>query len=160
MQKYLSDKTFSDIGELFYRAGKDLQVSAPSSMGTLLAYSFMGVGTSYKGKTEIRYQELGNLLEVFEESMKKLGGAKAGEKTFLDGFDPAVVVLKGAKTDSEAKKLLPKASEEAKKGSDNTATMLAKFGRIAFKGEASRTIVDPGSVFASLMIRTLSETFN
>ena len=52
------------------------------------------------------------------------------------------------------------AYEEAKKGSDGTTNMLAKFGRIAFKGEESRTILDPGSVFASLMIRTLAETFS
>ena len=159
VQKYLFGKTFSDIGELFYRAGKDLQASAASSMGTLLAFGFMGVGKAFKGKNEIHYQELGVVLEAFEEALKKLGGAKVGDKTFLDGFDPAVVVLKAAKSDEEAKTLLPKAYETAKKGSDNTTTMLAKFGRIAFKGEESRTILDPGSVFASLMIKTLAEVF-
>ena len=159
VQKYLSGKTFSDIGELFYRAGKDMQAAAASSMGTLLAFGFMGVGKAFKGKSEIHYKELGSLLEAFEEALKKLGGARVGDKTFLDGFDPAVLVLKNAKSDQEAKILLPKAYEAAKKGSDNTTTMLAKFGRIAFKGEESRSILDPGSVFASLMIKTLAEVF-
>lgn len=91
VQKYLFGKTFSDIGELFYRAGKDLQASAASSMGTLLAFGFMGVGKAFKGKNEIHYQELGAVLEAYEEALEKLGGAKVGDKTFLDGFDPGSV---------------------------------------------------------------------
>lgn len=67
------------------------QNSAASSMGTLLAFGFMGVGKTFKGKTEIHYQELGAVLEAFEEALKKLGGAKVGDKTFLDGFDPGSV---------------------------------------------------------------------
>ena len=160
VQNYLKGKTFSDIGELFYRAGKDMQVSAASSLGTLLAFGFMGAGKAFRGRTEIHYRELAEVLAAFEDAVKQLGGAKVGDKTFLDGFDPAVSVLKAAATDAEAKALLKKAYEEAKKGSDGTTNMLAKFGRIAFKGEESRTILDPGSVFASLMIRTLAETFS
>lgn len=160
VQNYLKGKTFSDIGELFYRAGKDMQVSAASSLGTLLAFGFMGAGKAFRGRTEIHYRELAEVLAAFEDAVKQLGGAKVGDKTFLDGFDPAVSVLKSAATDAEAKTLLRKAYEEAKKGSDGTTNMLAKFGRIAFKGEESRTILDPGSVFASLMIRTLAETFS
>ena len=155
---YLEGKTFNDIGELFYRAGKDMQVSAASSLGTLLAFGFMGVGKELKGKTEIHYQDLAAALTAFEESVEKLGGAKPGDKTFLDGFDPAVQVLSEATSDQEAKALLWQAAEAAKKGANSTTGMLAKFGRIAFKGEDSRTILDPGSVFASLMIRTLAET--
>ena len=155
---YLEGKNFNDIGELFYRAGKDMQVSAASSLGTLLAFGFMGVGKELKGKTEIRYQDLAAALSAFEESVESLGGAKPGDKTFLDGFAPAVEVLSKAASDQEAKALLWQAAEAARKGSDSTTNMLAKFGRIAFKGEESRTILDPGSVFASLMIRTLAET--
>ena len=159
VKRYLDGKVFRDIGELFYRTGKDMQVAAASSMGTLLSFGLMGVGSKFRGRTEIRYQELADLLEAFEEAVQKLGGAKVGDKTFLDGFDPAVAVLKTAKSDEEAKELLGKASQAAKQGSDATTTMVARFGRIAFKGEASRTILDPGSVFAALMIRTLAETF-
>ena len=159
VRNYLEGKTFSDIGELFYRAGKDMQVSAASSMGTLLSFGLMGVGRAFRGRTEIRYRELADLLEAFENAVKKLGGAEVGDKTFLDGFDPAVVLLKTAESDEETKALLPKASEAARQGAESTTGMIAKFGRIAFKGEASRTILDPGSVFASLMIGTLAETF-
>ncbi len=155
---YLDGKNFNDIGELFYRAGKDMQVSAASSLGTLLAFGFMGVGKRFKGRTELRYQDLSGMLSAFEESVQQLGGARVGDKTFLDGFDPAVRVMSQACSDQEAKDLLWQAAEAARKGSDGTRDMLAKFGRIAFKGEDSRTILDPGSVFASLMIRTLAET--
>lgn len=159
VKKYLNGKNFSDIGELFYRMGKVMQASAASSMGTLLAFGFMGVGKAFRGRTEIRHQELAAVLEAFEQAVMKLGGAKVGDKTFLDGFHPAVEVLKAATTDDEARTLLPQAAAAAKQGSDATVGMLAKFGRIAFRGEESRAILDPGSVLAALIIKTLAETF-
>lgn len=158
VQHYLEGKTFSDIGELFYRVGKKMQASAASSMGTLVAFGFMGVGKAFRGRTEIRCQELGDLLAAFEQAIMKLGGAKPGDKTFLDGLHPAVEVLKSATTDDEARALLPRAAQAAKEGSDKTTTMVARFGRIAFRGEASRSILDPGSVLAAFIVRTLAES--
>lgn len=158
VQHYLEGKTFSDIGELFYRVGKKMQASAASSMGTLVAFGFMGVGKAFRGRTEIRCQELGDLLAAFEQAIMKLGGAKPGDKTFLDGLHPAVEVLKSATTDDETRALLPRAAQAAKEGSDKTTTMVARFGRIAFRGEASRSILDPGSVLAAFIVRTLAES--
>ena len=159
VQNYLKGKKFDDIGEIFYRAGKDMTVSAPSSLGTLMAFGFIGAGKALRGRSTITYQEIGDMLKAFEEAVMKLGGAKVGDKTFLDGFDPAVVTLSGADSADAVKALLDKAAEEAAKGAEGTRNMLAKFGRIAFKGEAARGIIDPGSVFASLIVRTIAETF-
>ena len=159
VQNYLKGKKFDDIGEIFYRAGKDMTVSAPSSLGTLMAFGFIGAGKALRGRSTITYQEIGDMLKAFEEAVMKLGGAKVGDKTFLDGFDPAVVTLSGADSAEAVKALLDKAAEEAAKGAEGTRNMLAKFGRIAFKGEAARGIIDPGSVFASLIIKTVAETF-
>ncbi len=160
VKAYLEGKTFSDIGEMFYRAGKNMQVAAASSMGTLIAYGFMGIGKAYRGRTEVSYRELADMLETFEKAVMELGGAGVGDKTFLDGFDPAVRVLKQAVAEkTETRPLLRAAYEAARRGSEATTDMIAKFGRIAFRGEESRTILDPGSVFAAHMIRTIAETF-
>ena len=43
-------------------------------------------------------------------------------------------------------------------GVDATVGMVARFGRIAFRGEDSRSILDPGSVLAAFIVRTLAES--
>lgn len=158
-QKTLKARNFNDVGELLYAAGKTMSETASSSLGTLVAFGFIGAGKAVKGKSEIMPIELGTILEAFEEAVMHLGGAKVGDKTFLDGFDPAVKAVKAADSDTAVPAALHKAARAAKAGSDNTTNMLAKFGRIAVRGEGSRGILDPGSVLAALLIQTLADTF-
>lgn len=155
----LDGRTFNDVGEVLYSAGKTISETASSSLGTLVAFGFIGAGKAVKGKSEIMPIELGTVLSAFEEAIMHLGGAKVGDKTFLDGFDPAVQVVRAAKTDEEVPEALRKAAVAAKEGSDGTTKLLAKFGRIAVRGEESRSILDPGSVLAALLVDTLAKTF-
>jgi len=157
VDKMLQAHTLSDMGELFYAVGKNFSVAAPSSLGTLLSFGFIGAGKALRGKSEVGYKEFADALEQFELAVEQLGGAKKGDKTFLDGFVPAVEVLKQAQTDAQARALLPEAAKAARAGADAATDMVAKFGRISFKGEESRGIVDPGSVFASLLIKTIAD---
>ncbi|SHI04225.1 dihydroxyacetone kinase, C-terminal domain [Sporobacter termitidis DSM 10068] len=148
-----------DIGMLFFQAGKTMSVYAPSSLGTLIAFGLMDAGKSMKGNKVISGCDLSVLLEEFESAIMKRGKAKPGEKTFLDGFDPAVCVLKAATSEDEIPAALRSAAMEAHHGAMSTVGMLAKYGRIAVRGEDSRQILDPGAVVASLMITALAETF-
>ena len=159
MDRMLSAHTLSDVGELFYAVGKNFAIAAPSSLGTLLSFGFIGAGKALRGKSEVSYSEFAGALEEFEKAIMSLGNAKVGDKTFLDGFDPAVQVLKAAGSDEEVRASLPAAAEAAKAGAEHATDLVAKFGRISFRGEGSRGIVDPGSVFASLMIKTIAEVF-
>lgn len=147
-----------DIGLLFYQAGKTMSVYAPSSLGTLIAFGFMDTGKSLEGKKAISGCDISGLLEIFENAIIERGKAKLGEKTFLDGFDPAVRVLKEAKSEDEIPAALHRAAMEAHHGAIRTVGMLAKFGRIAIRGEDSRQILDPGAIVASLMIVALADT--
>jgi dihydroxyacetone kinase-like protein len=147
-----------DIGMLFYQAGKTMSAYAPSSLGTLLAFGLMDAGKAMKGKKTIYGCDISQLLEVFENAIMEKGKAKPGEKTFLDGFDPAVRVLKEVKSEDELPAALQKAAIEAHHGAMSTVGMVAKYGRISVRGEDSRQILDPGAVVASLMITALAET--
>ena len=147
-----------DIGGLFYQAGKIMSAFAPSSLGTLIAFGFIDVGKSMKGNKEILGCDISRLLEVFQNAIMERGKAKPGEKTFLDGFAPAVRVLREVKSEDEIPAALRHAAMKAQHGAMSTIGMLAKFGRIAVRGEDSRQILDPGAVVASLMITALADT--
>ncbi len=66
----------------------------PSTMGTLMASGLMQAGKVLRGKTEIEKEDLATFFMAYEEGVMNRGKAAIGEKTFLDGLDPAVEAMK------------------------------------------------------------------
>lgn len=146
--------TESDAGKLIYMAGKAMSTAVPSTMGTLMASGLMQAGKVLKGKTDIEFSDIVDLYAAYEEGVMNRGKAKVNEKTFLDGIDPAVISLKESLANNlNIKEAADKAYHAAQEGYENTATMLAVHGRAATRGEASRTLKDPGACVAVLMMK-------
>ncbi len=150
----------ADAGKLLYAAGKAMSIAVPSTMGTLMASGLMQAGKVLKGKTELEEADITALFAAYMEGVQNRGKAKIGEKTFLDGMNPAVMALGNAVR--EGKPLL-EASREAEKAScegfENTASMIAVHGRAATRGEMSRTLKDPGAAVAVLIMKALVKSF-
>jgi len=144
----------NDIGVIFYCAGKEFNKVASSSMGTLLAFGLMNIGKEYQGKTEIADEDVVNILRLLANGVKRIGKANEGEKTFLDGVYPAIKAMEEHKGEDLITQL-EKGLEGAKSGVDNAKMMKAVHGRIAFKGDDSIGIIDPGSVVAMLIVQGL-----
>lgn len=146
--------THTDAGKLLYDAGKAMSTAVPSTMGTLMASGLMQAGKALKGKESLEIQDWVNLFEAYFDGVVNRGKAKVGDKTFLDGLYPAVSALKRAaeegKTIEEAAIEATKAAEE---GFENTTTMIAVHGRAATRGEASRSLKDPGAAVAALLMK-------
>lgn len=146
--------TESDAGKLIYMAGKAMSTAVPSTMGTLMASGLMQAGKVLKGKTDIEFSDIVDLYAAYEKGVMNRGKAKVNEKTFLDGIDPAVISLKESLANNlNIKEAADKAYQAAQEGYENTATMLAVHGRAATRGEASRTLKDPGACVAVLMMK-------
>ncbi len=161
MHAYVSQaEEDADLGKLFYQAGKEMNIHASSSLGTLISSGFMEAGKVFKGQTELNGCGLAQFLEAIEDGIVKRGKAAVGEKTFLDGFHPAVEVMLANKDEDRVLLTLREAASAAQQGSAATVGMLAKWGRAARRGEDSRQILDPGSVVAALIVSTLSDTVN
>lgn len=154
----VADSEETDIGKIFYNAGKKMSSAVPSTMGTLMASGLMQAGMALKGKDVLSLGDIVQLFEAYKQGVEFRGKAKAGEKTFLDGIDPAVDSLKEDLAKGEtilvAARNALKASE---KGSEMTKTMLAVHGRAATRGENSRELLDAGSVVAVLMMQGFLE---
>lgn len=143
----------TDIGKLLYVAGKSMASAVPSTMGTLMASGFMNAGKALKGKTEISLSDLYDFFNAYMEGVSLRGKAKVGEKTFLDGMDPAVQSLgDSVKKGLPLQKAAQNAYDSAKAGFEKTNTMIAVHGRAATRGEASLTLLDPGAAVAMLMM--------
>ncbi len=143
----------TDIGKLFYMAGKAMAEAVPSTMGTLMASGLLQAGKALKGKTELSLADTAELFDAFMQGVELRGKAKPGEKTFLDGMAPAVEALRaGSEAGCGLLEAACNAAEAARNGSELTKTMIAVHGRAAARGEKSRELLDPGSVVAVLIM--------
>ncbi|MDO9492260.1 DAK2 domain-containing protein [Acetobacterium sp.] len=70
--------------------------------------------------------------------------AVVGDKSMMDAIFPATEVIRSSTDDM--KTTLENAAQAARTGSDNTAGMLAKFGRARYIGDRCLGHKDPGSV--------------
>lgn len=154
VSEYLKTLDQNDVGMRFYQAGKYFNQVASSSMGTLLSAGFMNVGKKLKGKTEITEEDFYNIIFGIAEAIQNIGKAKEGEKTFLDGIFPAVRELE---KEGDITEKLSKALIASKEGVEKAKNLVGKHGRIAFRGEDSIGITDPGSVVAMLLVQGLKE---
>ncbi len=148
----------ADIGKLSYFAGKAMSTAVPSTMGTLMAQGFMQAGKALRGKEALDEVGAAAFFEAFFNGVQKLGGAQIGEKTFLDGMDGSLAVLKkGAENGISLNESAPLIISAAEKDLQNTTSLVAKHGRAALRGEASRTLIDPGAAVAKLMLCTFAD---
>ena len=142
-----TDYDAADVGRLAYQAGKAMATAVPSTMGTLMASGLMNAGKRLKGQEEAADAIF---FEAYFDGVQNRGKAQPGEKTFLDGLAPAVQALKDGKTPQET-------AEIAWDAFQNTKGMLAKHGRMAIRGEASRELLDPGAAVAALLMKGYAE---
>lgn len=152
-----SDET--DAGKFLYKAGKAMSTAVPSTMGTLMASGLMQAGKVLKGKTELEISDIVAMFEAYLEGVANRGKAKVGEKTFLDGLDPAVKALKAAVEEGDdLVAAAKKAREAAEAGFEHTTTMIAVHGRAATRGEASKELQDPGAAVAMLIMKAFEKS--
>jgi dihydroxyacetone kinase-like protein len=154
----VSDGSEPDLGKLLYKAGKTMGNKVPSTMGTLMAAGLMRAGKTLKGKTELSGADAVSLFEAYEAGVADLGKAKLGDKTFLDGFHPGVQVLKAeVEAGVSLEEAFGKAAAAAWNGFEQTTTMIAVHGRAATRGEASRSLKDPGAAVAALIMKAVAD---
>lgn len=151
--KFLETNLEIDLGKVVFRCGKVFNEFAPSSLGTILAFGFMGMSKSLKGKTEVGLGEVTEALENGVNYIMEKAHSKAGEKTILDAFVPAIEALKA---NSESLTVaFEKAAIAAGEGSESTKNMLSVHGRASYYGEKSLGVLDGGSVVGKLIFEAI-----
>lgn len=153
------DSEETDAGKLLYGAGKAMSVAVPSTMGTLMASGLMQAGKVLKGKTKLEDMDIVDVFQGYFDGVMNRGKAKVGDKTFLDGLAPAIEAMREALTDAKSlKEAASKAAKAAESGFENTTTMIAVHGRAATRGEASRSLKDPGAAVAMLLMKAFEKS--
>ena len=157
----VEDGAITDAGKLLFAAGKAMANKVPSTMGSLMATGLKQAGKDLKGKESLEDGDIVQIFASYEAGVAKLGGAKVGDKTFLDGIHPAVESLQASLDAGESlAEMAGKAAQAAEEGFKATTTMLAVHGRAATRGEASRELEDPGAYVAALILNAFEKSVN
>lgn len=151
----VNDDETLDCGRMLYMAGKAMSTAVPSTMGTLMASGLMAAGIALKGKKELCTDDIITLFKAFEEGVMKRGKAAIGDKTFLDGLHPGIMVMEREAGVRDLHTIAQVAFTAAMNGYEQTQGMLAVHGRAAARGEASRELKDPGAYVGMLLMKAL-----
>ena len=155
--EYLKTAEEKDLGRLMMACGKVFNASAPSSLGTITSFGFMGMAKALRGKEVVSFEEAAGAMLIGVENIMKKAESKVGEKTILDSLYPGVLAL--VKYASDPKTAVMEAVKAAAEGSEATKQMRAVHGRAAYSGERSLGILDGGAVVGKLIFKGIADYY-
>jgi len=140
-----------NINEIFNVIGRDLMIKHGGTSGTLLGMAF----TKYS-KNDIKKfdeKEFVNYLFTLNETIKKLGKAKIGDKTMIDSLEPAYISARESmEKNDNLIKIIKNARDAAEYGMKFSINIESKKGRSSYIGDRSIGYQDPGCTFIFYML--------
>lgn len=153
--EFLATAEENDLGKLLMACGKVFNAAAPSSLGTITTFGFMGIARALKGHEEVGFAEAAAALLAGVENIMAKAEAKPGEKTIIDSLYPgAQALVKNAQDPAAA---VASAAAAAAEGAEATRQMRAVHGRAAYSAERSIGILDGGSVVGALIFKGIAD---
>ncbi len=138
-----------DMGTNFMLCSQAFVKKSGSSFGTLIAFSFMNISKTLKGKTECNHEDIINILEIALKTIQERGKTKLGDKTIADSLNLIIKKLKDNSNYSEVFKSATKQALEDFKGKK------ILIGRARMFEDKTKDLDDPGM----LALNKLSEVF-
>ena len=143
------NKFSDDMGVNFMICSQAFVKKSGSSFGTLIAFSFMNVSKSLKGKKECNHEDIISIFETALKTIQERGKTKLGDKTIVDSLDLIIKKLKQSSNYSEVFKSATKQALENFKGKK------ILIGRARMFEDKTKDLDDPGM----LVLNKLSEAF-
>jgi hypothetical protein len=125
-----------------------------SSLGTLVALSFIAIGKSLAGRITLESSEVSEIFKLALETMTTQGGAKLGDKTVLDSLDAVANALESREGTQ------PLAARAAVAASEILYTFRgqqSRVGRARMFGEKSIDQDDPGMLAVAILTRAFAD---
>ena len=143
------NKFSDDMGANFMICSQAFVKKSGSSFGTLIAFSFMNISKSLKGKKECNHEDIISIFKTALKTIQERGKTKLGDKTIVDSLDLIIKKLKDNKNYPEVFKSATKQALEDFKGKK------ILIGRARMFEDKTKDLDDPGM----LALNKLSEIF-
>ena len=132
------NKFSDDMGTNFMICSQAFVKKSGSSFGTLIAFSFMDISKSLKGKKECNHEDIINIFKTALKTILERGKTNLGDKTIADSLDLIIKKLKDNKNYSEVFKSATKQALEDFKGKK------ILIGRARMFEDKTKDLDDPG----------------
>ena len=143
VQESLNNKKPAELTDAFKQVAMALISKVGGASGPLYGTAFLEMAKKSKDTTD-----LGELFTAANAGVKKRGGAKVGDKTMVDVFEPlAEKLTQGSLEQSEIDEAV-----------ESTEDLVAKKGRASYLGERSVGHLDPGAMSSGYLFSALIET--
>ena len=143
------NKFSDDMSANFMICSQAFVKKSGSSFGTLIAFSFMNISKSLKGKKECNHEDIISIFKTALKTIQERGKTKLGDKTIVDSLDLIIKKLKDNKNYPEVFKAATKQALEDFKGKK------ILIGRARMFEDKTKDLDDPGM----LALNKLSEAF-
>lgn len=143
----VADDLPDDVGKACMESAKAMTKVSGSSFGTLMGIALMAAAKLTKGRTDVAWSELPDLLQAAMDAMIARGGANIGDKTMLDSLNAVIAALRQAEVDQMA----AVASVASTEALNAFRGQQCKIGRARIFGEKTIGMDDPGMVAIKMM---------
>ena len=138
-----------DMGANFTVCSQAFVKKSGSSFGTLIAFSFMNISKSLKGKRECNHDDIVNIFETALKTIQERGKTKLGDKTIADSLD---LIIKKLKDNSNYSEVFQSATKQALENFKGKKILI---GRARMFEDKTKNLDDPGM----LALNRLTEAF-
>ena len=145
-----ADELPEDLGLALLQCAQAFTKSSGSSYGTLMAKGMMSVAKAVKGRTEVPFSEVSELVAGARDQMQALGKAELGGKTVLDSLDAVAAATAGKSDPGEVTDAAAGAVDAAL---DAFRGKRATVGRARIFGEKSEGLDDPGMLAMARIVK-------
>lgn len=129
-----------DVGQALMQVAQAFTRISGSTYGTLLALGLMSAAKSTRGRTDVPWSEVPELLGAAATAMMARSKGQLGQKTVLDAIDAARAAMQG----QPPEKMLPAAAAAVDQCLDAFRDKPAQLGRARIFAEKSIGMDDPG----------------
>ena len=143
------NKFSDDMGANFMICSQAFVKKSGSSFGTLIAFSFMSISKSVKGKKECNHEDIISIFETALKTIQERGKTKLGDKTIADSLD---LIIKKLKESSNYPEVFKSATKQALEDFKGKKILI---GRARMFEDKTKDLDDPGM----LALNKLSEAF-
>ena len=149
----LQTGNFSSVNQVFAAVGRAMMTSMGGASGMLFGLFFRSAEKAPASEV-LDLVTLSALFDRGLDDLKARTKAQPGDKTMFDALIPALTSLRESRVDLIS--ALDQAASSAILGAQETAGLLAKFGRAKTLGERARGTPDPGATSVALFFTGLA----
>ncbi len=154
--KELNDPREDSISGLLNRCAYQININAPSTMGTLLCFSIQEAAKIAEDKETLQDKDILKIPAKMVETIMIHGRAHLGDKTVLDSLIPFSEALHDRYLETfDIAEAGRHAAVEAENAANATRGCIAKIGRAKWIAERSRDCPDGGAIVCAIIVNTL-----